>query len=320
MNIILCIVSLLVIAGAGLSLILRKKEQGLIKSRSLCIVFLAMGVGLFILSQSFQIISTGKIGVRVKLGQVQTETVGAGFCWKIPFIESIKLVNIKQEDLQVNGQIWSETSERTAIYYENLLITYTIQGDKAAWIYANVTDYKNSLITGSIISSAVKSASKELNSTDATNRAKIEPLIKEKLQQSLNEKFGDEVVYINKVSVEKTDFEDAYNQAIAEKQNAQLQYETQQIQNKAVLEKTEAEAQAKIIATQGNADAKRIEAQAEADALRITAEGEAAANQTLASSLSENILTLNMLNRWNGELPKVVGDSQTMLGLDKFVE
>ena len=56
------------------------------------------------------------------------------------------------------------------MYYEGVTVTYTINSEKSAWIYANISDYKKNLISDSLVASAIKSSSKELNSTDATNR------------------------------------------------------------------------------------------------------------------------------------------------------
>ena len=67
-------------------------------------------------ASSFTIIPTGYTGVRTTFGQIDKTTLQNGFNWKIPFIQSIELVNNKQQDIDYNGQIWSETAERTAIY------------------------------------------------------------------------------------------------------------------------------------------------------------------------------------------------------------
>lgn len=278
------------------------------------------GIALFVFGCSFTIISTGEVGVRTYLGQIKSETAAPGFAWKIPFLESIQKVNTKQRDLNVGGQIWSETSERTAIYYENITITYSISPDRAAWIYANVSNYKDSLISGPLVSSAVKVVSKEYNSTDATSRAIVEPRIQQELQKSLDEKYEEGTVYIYKVSVSNIDFEETYNQAIAEKQNAQIAYETTQIQNQTSVDKAQAEADAKIIQKEADAKAKVIDAQAEADALKIKAEAEADANRTIADSLNNNIFTQKMLEKWDGALPKVTDGSNAMFDYSDIIK
>lgn len=263
------------------------------------------GLILLVFSQSFAIIPTGYTGVRITFGQIDNRTVQNGFNWKIPFVQSINQVNNKQQDISYTGQVWSETAERTVLYYEGITVTYTINPEKSAWIYANVSDYKKNLISDNLVASAIKSSSKELNSTDATNRGIIEPIAQEKIQEALDQKYGSDVVFINKVVIANTDFEESYNQAIADKQTAQLAYEKQQIENKRQIEAAEADAQVKT-----------TQAKAEADAAVIKAQGEADANKLLNDSITEKILKQQYYEKWDGKLPSVMNSDSSDLILD----
>lgn len=279
-------------------------------------VILCAIIALFLiitLLNSFTIVPTGYTGVRTTFGQIDNRVVEPGIAFKIPYIQSIQKVNNKQQDVSFKSKIWSETSERTAIYFENVTVTYTISADKSAWIYANVSNYKKTLVSDGIVASSIKAASKQFNSTDATNRSLIEPLAQEMLQKSLNEKYGEDVVFINKIVIDNIDFEDSYNQAIAAKQTAQLTYEQQQIENQRSIEQAAAEAEVKKTQAQAEADAKMIAAHANADAMRIEADAEAEANQKIASSLTEEILRKMYYDTWDGVLPSVYGADGTLI-------
>lgn len=271
------------------------------------IVGVLVAIVLFTFSCAIVIIPTGYTGVRTTFGQIDSVTVQNGFNWKLPYIQSIEKVNNKQQDITFDGQIWSETSKRTAIYYDGVIITYQINPEKSAWIYANVANYKDALINQSIVASAIKASSKSLSDTDATNRSIIEPIAMENLQKSLDEKYGENVVYINKVIISNADFEDSYNQAIAAKQQAQLEAEQQAIENQRAIEKAEADA-----------TVKKTNAEAEAEAKVIAAEAEAEANELLEKSITEQILQEMWIKKWNGQLPQYVsGDSSSiMFGID----
>lgn len=271
------------------------------------IVGILIAVVLFTISCAIVIIPTGYTGVRTTFGQIDSVTVQNGFNWKLPYVQSVEKVNNKQQDITFDGQIWSETSERTAIYYDGVTVTYQINPEKSAWIYANVANYKDALVNQSIVASAIKSSSKSLFDTDATNRSIIEPLAMENLQKSLDEKYGENVVYINKVIISNADFEDSYNQAIAAKQQAQLEAEQQAIENQRAIEKAEADA-----------TVKKTNAAAEAEAKLIAAEAEAEANELLEKSLTDQILHEMWIEKWNGQLPQYVsGDSSSvMFGID----
>ena len=258
------------------------------------IIGIILGIAFIILGNSFVIIPTGYTGVKSTFGQINEVTLQNGANFKIPFIQKIEKVNNKQQDIVFEGQIWSETSERTSLYYDGVTVTYQINPEKSAWIYANVSNYKENLVTQTLVASAIKTSSKELNSTDATNRGIIEPLSMKNIQTALDEKYGKDVVIINKVVIANTDFEDSYNQAIANKQTAQLAYEQQQIENKKKIEAAEADAKVKT-----------TQAKAEADAEVIKAQGEADANKLLNDSITDKILQQMYLDKWDGSLPRV---------------
>lgn len=306
MNIILTIVGILMIIGAVVILAINSYNEYSSPKNKLPKILIILGIAVCILAASFKIIPTGYSGVRTTFGQVDEVTVQNGFNWKFPFVQNIVLVNNKQQDITFEGEIWSETTTRTAIYYDNITVTYQINPEQSAWIYANVNDYENSLVSKNILDSAVKSCSKNLSDTDATNRSIIEPLVAEELQNSLNEKYGENTIIVYKVVISNADFEDSYNEAIANKQKAQLEAEQQAIINQQNIDKAEADAQVLLTNAQAEADAKLIAAQAEADA-----------NTLLEKSLSDIILQQMYIEKWNGVLPTVVGDDTSLLyGLD----
>lgn len=271
-------------------------------SKKLIVVAAIVFFAVITVCSSFTIVPTGYTGVKITFGQVKEATVPNGITAKIPFVQSVEKVNNKQQQMFIDNQIWGETSNRTPVYFENVTVTYKINPAFSSWIYANINNYKDSLITEDIISSAIKSASKTLIDTDVSDRDKIETAAKGKLQASLNDKYSDEVVTVTKVTINNIDFEDSYNNALVEKQQAQIAYERQAIENKKNIEKAEADAEVKKKQAQGIADAAKIEA-----------EGKREAYLSIASSITDGVVKQNAIDKWNGELPAVVGDSDFIL-------
>lgn len=254
---------------------------------------------------TFAIVPTGYTGVKTTFGQISQNTVAPGITFKAPFVQNIKKVNNKQQDTQFKDQIWAETADRTAIFFENVTITYQISAEKSAWLVANVTNYEDNILTQAVVASAIKTASKELTDIDATNRGKIEPLAQEKLQSILDSKYGKNTIAVNRVTISNIDFEETYNDAIAAKQNAQLAYEKAAIENKQAIEKAQADAEVKKKAAEGEAEAKKIKANAEAEA-----------NKKLNDSLTDKVLLNKYYEKWDGKLPTVSGDSSIILPAD----
>lgn len=270
------------------------------------VALVMVGVVVFIFGCSFVILPTGYSGVRTTFGQVSQTTVPQGFVWKIPFVQEIHSVNNKQQDAVFSSEIWGETSNKTPVYASELIITYQISADRSAWIYTNVTDVNN-LISQDIVASATKSAMIELCVNEVTNRAKIEPLVKEKLIASINEKYGEGTITITKVTINQMDFEPAYNEAIQQKSLAEQEQERQRIENQTALEKAEADKQVAITNAEAAAESKRIAAEADAEATRIAADAKAEANNKIRDSLSAEVLQSMFYDVWNGILPEVMG-------------
>jgi regulator of protease activity HflC (stomatin/prohibitin superfamily) len=269
----------------------------------LTVVLVAM-----ILASSITVIPTGYTGVRTTFGQISEKPVSSGLKLKVPLIQSIEKVNNKQQDIIFNSQIWSETKERTAIYYADVTVTYQITPEKSTWIYANVTNYRDNLVSLSLVASGIKSSSKELSDTDATNRSIIEPQAMANIQKALDEKYGENVVVVNKVVIGNADFDDSYNEAIAAKQKATLEAQQQAIENQKAIDKAKADASVIKTTAEAEAEAKVIAAQAEADA-----------NKLLEESLSDPVLKDKYLEKWDGSLPKYVGgdSSNLLIGMEE---
>ena len=302
----------LVLVGLGIFLTVRKlmkrSKNGVVNAQKApagnlsTIILFVLGAACLIFSMSFTIIPTGYTGVRVTFGQVDQRTLNNGFNFHAPFIQEIVLVNNKQQDIKFNeNSISSETSERNTVIFKGITVTYQINPEKSAWIYANVTNYEAGLVNESLVASAIKTTSKTLSPVDCTNRSILEPKAKDNIQKSIDEKYGPEVVYVNKVVINDASFDAEYDEKIAKKQQAQIDYETQQIENKKNIEKAEADATVTKTNAQAKADAKVIAAKAEADS-----------NKTISDSITDEVLQNRYYDTWDGKLPTTVVGSDAL--------
>lgn len=239
-----------------------------------------VGLIVIILSSSFVIIPTGYTGIKKTFGQISKNTLPNGFNFKVPVVQTVEKINNKQQDISFEDTtISSETSERNEVFFSGITVTFRINPEKSAWIAANISDYESNLLNEGLIGSAIKSAAKTLTPIDVTNRGKIEPIAQENIQNSINDKYGKDVIYINKVVINNATFDKEYNEKIAKKQQAQMDYEKQQIENKKEIEKANAEAQVK-----------KTKAEADAEATKIAADAEAEANKKISNSITDKII------------------------------
>ena len=282
------------------------------KKRKLAKTALIIGlviVIVVIVVSNIHIIPTGYTGVKIRMGLILDKPVESGHLYiTMPFIEEIHTVNNKMQDFRTTSKIWGETNDKTPVFAENVTVTYQINPEKSVWICKNVHDYSRNLMTDSIVSSALKIAMVNLSPESVSNRSIIEPALQEELTKSLNEKYGEGTVLVSKVIVGNMDFEDAYNRAIQERSIATQEKMRIEIENQTKISKAEAEKQVAI-----------LEAEAQAEKVRIAAEAEAEANKLISESLTEELINFKKIELWNGELPMVVGGTNSFLDINDFL-
>ena len=92
----------------------------------------------------------------------------------------------------------------------------------------------------------------------------------------------------------------------------------QMINEKNMAIQSSIKAENKVKEAEANAKIKIAEAQGEAEAMRIKADGEAYYNRTISASLSPMIVQEDWIEKWNGEVPTVVGSGGMMFDMSKF--
>lgn len=269
-----------------------------------------LGIILFICGFSITIIPSGYVGIKTSYGQISGEVLSSGQYFSIPFIYHVDKINCKQQEKDFGElRIWSETSERTEIYCEHVVVDYQINSEYAAWIWQNIEEWDNNLLKQTSIESGIKTATKQFNDTDVTNRVKIEKVAKEAIQESLNEKYGNQILNVVSVNIGNMNFTDAYNEAIEKKNQAKLEAERADYEN-----------QKKIKDAEAAAKEKKIKVQSEAEAILIKAEAEAEANKKISQSLTPELVQKKMIDKWDGKLPIVSGNSSSMLNVDSLLQ
>ena len=323
-NAIIIIVGL-VIVGLGIYLIISDYH-------AFGISIILAGIICAIVGLSFSFVPSGYVGVRTAYGQISDKPTTQGINWHIPFVERIHNINCKQQEKDFGElRIWSETSERTEVYCENVVVDYQINAEYAAWIWINVEEWDTNLVKQTSIESGVKAATKLFNDTDVTDRAKIESEAKNMIQKSLDEKYGNRIINVVSVTIGNINFSDAYNAAIEKKAQAKLAAETAEYANKQETQRIQAEAEQKRIDAEANAEVekikvesdaenKKIKATAEAESIRIKAEAQAEANKKLAESLTPELIEQSKIEKWDGKLSVISGSGSSIIDVSNLFE
>lgn len=184
------------------------------------ILTMVAGVAMLVISSSFVIVPSGFTGVKTVFGLIDETPLPKGFNPIAPFVTDVQLVNNKYQIFTENDQVWSESSEQTSVYAQGTEITYQINADKSAWVYANVNDYENTLLTKRIVDDAIKTGTRAIDTLHVTARDIVCPSIKAALQETVDSLYGPGVLTIHNVAIADMDFEPEYNDAIRERQTA----------------------------------------------------------------------------------------------------
>lgn len=248
-------------------------------------IVIAALLALIVGTNTFTIVDPGHTGVVVTLGKVKEGVLPEGIHAKVPFVQKVVKIDNRICKLEVKTEAFSKDLQSVETV---IAINYRVDAAKSYSIYKNIgADYETVLVVP-----AVNEVLKAITSTytaeeSVTNRV----LISDGLVTGLNDKLNDIGLYITDVNIIDFDFSDAFINAIEEKQVAQQK-----------LLKAETEKQTAI-----------KNAQAEAEAMKIKAQGEAEANKVISQSLSDKVIENKKIEKWNGELPKVQGNSNAFV-------
>ena len=291
------------------------KKRGLIGGITLAVVIV---VALILLLLCTTKVPAGYVAVQYNMnGGVKDEVLSQGFHVVSPTVRTtLYTVGLEQSYLTSDNRGDSEddesfsasSSEGKAIQID-LTFTYQYQPENVVGVFNRFRgqsgkDVRDSFIKPNIISWTKEVVAKyKVSDILGAERANINVA----MTDYLSNKFEPYGITISNVSLINVEVDEETREAINAKITAQQNAETQNINNQTAIDKAKADAEVATTNAQAKADARMIEAEAEANA-----------NKMLEQSLTENILKQRYIEKWNGELPKVSGDSSLILDMNEL--
>ena len=240
------------------------------------IISIIVLVFLILMSASVTTINSGEVGIRVRFGKVVEKKAQEGINFTIPFIEKIEKMNVKVQKTEVKTSSSSKDLQEVDM---SIAVNYKIDNDKAIELYKTVgTGYVEVVLEPAIEESIKAVTSKYTAEELITNRSEVSQKCMEELSKKV-EKYG---LNVNDFNITNFSFSDEFERAIEEKQVAEQKVLTA----KQELEKEKIEAEKKIVA----------------------AEAEKKSNELKQKTLTDNIIKEKFIEKWDGVLPKVVGE------------
>lgn len=263
-------------------------------------------IGFIVVPFSFHTVDSGELAVVKQLGKI-TGTREAGTNFDFWMINSYQKYDTKVQNVEITTAAYSSDAQTMDVA---MTLQYQIIPDKVTDI---ATQYGTlEVLQGRIQSIVIEKTKAVLSSHKAMDiiaeRASISPAVEEAIKNAVG---NDYYVSINTVVLTNIDFSDSFEKAVEEKMIAEQTKLKAEYENQTKVAQAEAEAQAKLKAAEAEIEI----AKAQAEALMIAAEAESEANKLLAQYLTEQILEAKFYEKWNGELPQVMGEGSAILDI-----
>ncbi len=243
---------------------------------------------LFVAACTFSVVPSGSTGVLVTLGRPGNQGMQSGSYFKIPFAQTIVMIDNRVQRTDVDG---SGASRDLQTINTSVSVNYRVQPAQSAAIYKEVGTDWETVIVRPAVQECMKAVQSQYTAEELITRRSE---VGQAMQESIAEKVGRYGLTVDNINILNMDFSDEFNAAIEAKQTAQ--------QN----------------ALKAEQDLARIEVEAKQKI--VTAQAEADANRIRSESITNEILISNAIAKWNGKLPAVMGGDGNMLDVSSLIE
>lgn len=339
-GVILALILVAVVAGSVVGAVLfRTKKRHNKKLFTVCVSVACVAFAVFMLLPfSIHTVEPGQVAVVKVLGRAEyVRTPGTYLDFWLTREYDIIDTTVQQE--QIKTMCYSSDAQTMDV---TLVVQFQIQKDKAIDIDNNYNTLER--LTEKVRSVSESNVKTVLSKKSAMNiietRATVSPDVELMIRETVEDNYYVDIVA---VVITNIDFSDAFEatveeKMIAEQQQLKAEYEKQKaiIEAEKELEVAKLEAEARIARAQGDAEAVRLAAEAEANAIKVksievarmlgfnileqqTEDGVLYSIDFTGKSeeeinlISDYLKYIAYLEKWDGELPDVMGDGANVL-------
>lgn len=250
-----------------------------------------LGIGalflLIVFFNSFTTVQAGHSGIITTFGKVNETVLAEGLHVKIPFVQEI----IKIDNRVLKSEVLcSSASKDMQIVSSTISLNYKVGNNSSADIYKNVgIDFETKIVNPSI-QECVKAVTAKFTAEELiTNRQVVSDQMSSELAKKIVA-YGLEIQIFNITSFE---FSAEFNAAIEAKQTAQ--------QN----------------ALKAEQDLVRIKVEAQQQIEQAKAEAES--YKLKSAEITEAMIRMEYINKWDGKLPSVISDGTNIMDISSML-
>ena len=266
-------------------------------------IVVALVLVLIVLGGSIVVVEAGQSGVVLTFGRVSPIVLQEGIHIKVPFAQNVITINNRIVKTEVTTEAFSKDLQTISSV---IAVNYHINKNASAEIYKQVGLSYEDVLVMPAINEVLKAVTANYTAQQlVSQRNDVSVLLDDNLNAKLNE-YG---IVIDDLNIINWDFSEEFISAIEAKQVAE--------QN---LIKTRTEQEQALVIANTEAQKQVIAAQAEADKIKLLANATAESNQTIALSLSDILIRYELLQKWDGQLPKVTGGASTFTDITGLLQ
>src|ERR1700677_104800 len=275
----------------------------------MALVALVIIVGIF---SSYSIISPGNTGVVFNVWTGSLRTTPQGIVWRMPWITQVQsyptalrtytMVRRSGEGSSAGDDSIDLPTREGQHITQDISVTYNTSEDIAAQVFkafrgSDIADIEATFIRRTIITVAQNTAGQmSLSEVISSKRNELQDNIQRNLSVEL-EKMG---FHLDKVNLGASHLPQSLEKQMQEKMAAQQQAQQAEYE----LQKQQMLAKAEVAKAEG-----------EAQSILVRAKAQAEANRLLQSTLSQNLIQSKAIDKWDGTLPQVSGNSVPFINL-----
>lgn len=243
---------------------------------------------IILIASSVTVVGAGHTGVVVQLGAVGDTVLSEGLHFKVPFITNVVQMDNRVQKAEVDSMSASKDLQNVS---STIAVNYRLNTNSSASVYKNVGVNYEDIIIKPAIQECVKAVTAQFTAEQLiTQRQTVGDQMRDLLAEKITP-YGLSIEIFNIISFE---FSEEFNAAIEAKQTAQ---------------QNALKAEQDLARIRVEAEQKIEQARAEAESYRLK-------NQ----EITEETLAMEWINKWDGKLPTVAGDSEMMLNISELLE
>jgi regulator of protease activity HflC (stomatin/prohibitin superfamily) len=257
-----------------------------------------------LLASSIKIVEAGNRGVLLQFGAVDTtRSLPEGLHLVTPFRDNV--IQVEVRTLKTVESAASASKDLQDVRTE-VALNYHVSPDNAQVLYQQLGFEYSARVISPAIQESVKQVTARFNAEELITKRET---VKNEIEQQIKQRLAAYNVVVETISITEFKFSDQFTRAV----EAKVEAEQRALQAQNELRRIEIEAQQAEAKAVGDQKANIARAEGLRQANILEAEGEAEAIRIIDEQLRNNPNYLEWLKtqRWDGQLPLVIGEGST---------